>query len=77
MNFEITTLTHDSQEKLALLGLGKLDQATAFAGLDEIDKECNLVEVVESILKERGIKYRAREIVCEGRVRAAIVIEDS
>ncbi len=46
-------------------------------GLDEIEKEVNLIEVVEGFLKERGLKYRGREIVCEGRLRAALVIEDT
>lgn len=45
-------------------------------GLEEIDKECNLLEVIEQSLKERGVKYQGRQLVCEGRLRAAFVIED-
>ncbi len=44
-------------EKLALLGLAKLDPLKAFKEIDIIEKEVNLMEVVENLLKEKKLTY--------------------
>jgi hypothetical protein len=62
-------------EKLALLGLGRLTADQAFRPLDEIQKEVNLQEVVETIMKAQGLEYEGRQLVCGDRLRAAFVTQ--
>jgi hypothetical protein len=45
--------------------------------MDEIDKDCNLLEVIEQSLKARGIAFEKRQLLCGDRVRAAFVLTES
>ena len=44
--------------------MGRLSADLAFRPLEEIQKEVNLREVVETILKEHGLEYEGRQLVC-------------
>lgn len=58
------------------MGLAKLDEVKALKGLADIDSDCNLLEVIAQILKAEGLNFTERQIVCDGRLRAAFVLED-
>ena len=44
--------------------MGRLSADLAFRPLEEIQKEVNLREVVETILKEQGLEFEGRQLVC-------------
>lgn len=67
----------ESMEKLALANDGmKVDEGAAVSALMEIDKDSNLLEVIEGMLKEKGVKYEKNKVVCGGRVRAAFELTE-
>ncbi|TNV82778.1 hypothetical protein FGO68_gene2730 [Halteria grandinella] len=66
----------DSKEKLALIDPGnKLNPDQSLEAFKTIDLDCNVLDVIEGMLKERGIPYSTREIAANGTIRAAFVAE--
>ena len=47
----------NSLDKLALLGLKQLDASIAFTSFDEIDKDCNLEEILRNFLDAHNLTY--------------------
>jgi hypothetical protein len=52
-----TPMDVDSQEKLALLGENGTNSQKWLGVYEEIEKDCNVLEVIEGLLRERGITY--------------------
>lgn len=45
--------------------------------MKEIDRDSNILEVIEQNLKERHVAYEPRQLVCDDRLRAAFILSDS
>lgn len=61
---------------MALLdGIVKVDEKVTMEGLSKIDAEWNILEVIESILKTKGIKYETKQLTCDNKLRASFILE--
>lgn len=61
---------------MALLdGIVKVDEKVTMEGLSKIDAEWNILEVIESILKTKGIKYETKQLTCDNQLRASFILE--
>jgi hypothetical protein len=42
--------------------------------IDDIDKKCNLLEVIEGILNEKGVVYDKKRLLCDSKLKAVFVL---
>ena len=62
----------ESRLNLALLGEAKLD--ALYLDLSELEKDSNILEVIEQIFRQRAIEYKPRQLLFNDQLRAVFLL---